>query len=325
MVNWVQVKRKYLLSRLAKNAGLRQHAVAVDAGTVINFWLPKHKAPAKKKKKATTTTPVPTVEKDQYRGEETGKPAVVLVHGFAGDGMMTWAFQVGSLRKRYDVYVPDLVHFGGSTSPSPDRSVGFQAACVAAALERLGVERCAVVGFSYGGLVAFQMAAACPGLVRSVVVSGADVAYTGAMNDALLARLGGAARKITELMLPESVAGVSRLFSAALHMRMWMPSCLLSDFLKVMYSNRKERTEMPNAMVVKDTQVLTPAFQQGILLLWGESDNFFPIESAKRLKEELGEKVTLRSIRKAGHLAQLERPFVYNRCLKEFLARVNAI
>jgi pimeloyl-ACP methyl ester carboxylesterase len=40
---------------------------------------------------------------------------------------------------------------------------------------------------------------------------------------------------------------------------------------------------------------------------------------------ELGEKAVLRSISKAGHLAHLERPCMYNRCLKEFLAHVNAI
>jgi pimeloyl-ACP methyl ester carboxylesterase len=37
---------------------------------------------------------------------------------------------------------------------------------------------------------------------------------------------------------------------------------------------------------------------------------------------ELGEKATLRTIRKAGHLANLERPCVYNRCLKNFLDHV---
>lgn len=35
---------------------------------------------------------------------------------------------------------------------------------------------------------------------------------------------------------------------------------------------------------------------------------------------QLGDKVILRGIKKAGHLAHLERPWVYNRCLKEFLA-----
>jgi pimeloyl-ACP methyl ester carboxylesterase len=39
---------------------------------------------------------------------------------------------------------------------------------------------------------------------------------------------------------------------------------------------------------------------------------------------QLGEKTMLQSISKAGHLAHLERPCIYNRRLKEFLACVHA-
>jgi pimeloyl-ACP methyl ester carboxylesterase len=212
MVNFVQVLRNHFVDRLGKSAGLRQHAMAVDdAGTIINFWVPKQKkAP-----------------------EEKRKHAVVLVHGFAGDGMMTWGFQVGALAKHgYDVYVPDLVHFGGSSSPSADRSLAFQARCIAAGLRKLGVvERCTVVGFSYGGLVAFEMAAVFPGLVRSIVVSGAVVTYTASINDALLARFG--AGSMTELMLPETLRGVTRLLTTAFYKKPWLPRRLLKDFQKV--------------------------------------------------------------------------------------------
>uniref|UniRef100_A0ACD5YEV1 Uncharacterized protein n=1 Tax=Avena sativa TaxID=4498 RepID=A0ACD5YEV1_AVESA len=305
MVNFVQVLRDHFVDRLGKSAGLRQHAIAVDdAGTVINFWVPKHR------------------KEPEYKQ----KHAVVLVHGFAGDGMMTWGFQVGALAKRgYHVYVPDLVHFGGSTSPSPDRSVAFHARCIAAGLAQLGVVgRCTVVGFSYGGLVAFEMAAAFPVLVRAVVVSGAVVSYTASMNDAVLRRFGVAS--ITDLMLPDTLRGVARLLTTAFYKEPWLPRRLLKDFQKVMFSNRNERGEMLEDMIVKDNAALpAPVFQQNILLLWAENDNFFPLEMGKRLKEDLGEKTTLRSIRKAGHLAHLERPCVYNRSLKKFLDQVDAL
>ena len=214
MVNWAQVIKTHFVARLGKNAGLRQHAIALDdGGTVINFWIPKHRrAPSEEKPK---------------------KHAVVLVHGFAGDGMVTWGFTVGALAKAgYDVYVPDLIHFGCSSSPSPDRSAAFQARCIAAGLRKLGVvERCTVVGFSYGGLVAFEMAAAFPGLVRSVVVSGAVASYTAAMNDDLLARFG--VGSLTELMLPDTFRGVMRLLTSAFHKKPWLPDRVVSDFLKV--------------------------------------------------------------------------------------------
>uniref|UniRef100_A0A0E0L659 AB hydrolase-1 domain-containing protein n=1 Tax=Oryza punctata TaxID=4537 RepID=A0A0E0L659_ORYPU len=264
----------------------------------MSIWAPKDKAP-------------PSCEQ---------RSSVVLVHGFAGDGIVTWGLQVPALAKRYDVYVPDLLHFGGSSSPSPDRSTGFQAACVAAALRRLGVERFAVVGFSYGGFVAFRMAEAYPSLVRSIVVSGAAVGLTDAMNDALLARRG--VRSLGELLLPESVDRLRSLFAAAIYRKLWLPDRLLRDFLEVMFTNRKERGELLENLVISDADATVPDFQQykqEILLLWGEDDDFFTMEMAKKLKQELGEKATLRSISKAGHLAHLERPCVYNRILMEFL------
>uniref|UniRef100_A0A0E0LCN9 AB hydrolase-1 domain-containing protein n=1 Tax=Oryza punctata TaxID=4537 RepID=A0A0E0LCN9_ORYPU len=60
-----------------------------------------------------------------------------------------------ALAELYALYVPDLLHFGDSSSPSPDRSTRFQAACIAAALQMLDVEWCTVVGFSYSGFVVF--------------------------------------------------------------------------------------------------------------------------------------------------------------------------
>ncbi|CAM0952943.1 unnamed protein product [Alopecurus aequalis] len=249
MVNSVQVLRKHWLVRLAKIAGLRQHTVALDlddeatAGTVISLWLPKHH---KKKKKQHT--------KEGSERKST-RHAVVLVHGFAGDGMMTWSLQVGALARtsHVDVYVPDLVHFGGSTSPSPDRSAAFQARCLAESLGKLGVvERCTVVGFSYGGLVAFEMAKAFPSLVRSIVVSGAVAAYTAAMNDALLGRFG--VESLTELMLPDTVKGAMVLFSTAFYKKPWLPRRLVGDFLEVMCNNRDERAGMLEDTIIRDKE-----------------------------------------------------------------------
>ena len=40
---------------------------------------------------------------------------MVLVHGFAGDGMMTWGFLGALARCGQYIYNPDLVHLGAST------------------------------------------------------------------------------------------------------------------------------------------------------------------------------------------------------------------
>ncbi|KAF8657620.1 hypothetical protein HU200_059768 [Digitaria exilis] len=315
MVNWVQVTKQQLVHRLGKMAGLRCRAVTVDdAGTVMSIWAPKDKLPP-----TATESSVKMKKEERRYSSNSSRLSVVLFHGFAGDGIFTWVLQVVALAKHYDVYVPDLLFFGGSTSypASTDRSPAFQAECVAAALRRLGVKRCAVVGFSYGGFVAFRMAEAHPGLVASVVATGSLVDMPRSTGDAILRRLG--AVSLAELLLPHDVAGLRSLFAAGTHRKWWFPDTILKDYLELMIFNRKQRTELLEGMVTSDEDASAPSFRQDILLLWGENDSIFPMELASKLKEQLGAKATLRSISMAGHLVMLERPRVFNRRLREFL------
>ncbi|GFQ06849.1 epoxide hydrolase 4 [Phtheirospermum japonicum] len=251
------------------------------------------------------------------------KPVVVLVHGFAAEGIVTWQFQVGSLAKNHAVYVPDLLFFGGSTTDSPDRSPTFQAECLAKGLRKLGIERCTVVGFSYGGMVAFKMAEMWPELVAAVVVSGSILAMTDSISSATLG-------EVRVLVVVGASAGrrrwrVVRRFSKWRRIRSsGFPIPLHRDFLEVMFNNRKERAELLEGLVVSTKDTTIPNFTQRIHLLWGENDQIFTLEHAQNMKQQLGEKATFRGIKKAGHLVQLERPCVYNRCLKEFLASLHA-
>ncbi|KAK0605743.1 hypothetical protein LWI29_030307 [Acer saccharum] len=41
---------------------------------------------------------------------------------------------------------------------------------LAKGMAKLGIDKCVVVGFSYGGMVAFKLAELYPGLVRAIVV-----------------------------------------------------------------------------------------------------------------------------------------------------------
>ncbi|KAG2599374.1 hypothetical protein PVAP13_5KG451400 [Panicum virgatum] len=284
MVNLVEAQ-KPLLHFLVRRAGLRQHTVDVDgAGTVITFWVPKDKVPSDKPTVRDATTPDTKLPPPPpAAAAKKDRPAVVLVHGFAAEGIVTWQFQVGVLAKHYDVYVPDLLYFGGSTSPSADRSPGFQAECLATALRKLGVGPCAVVGFSYGGMVSFKMAEAHPDLVRWLVVSGSVVAMTDSISEEALERIG--VKSSAELLLPESVRGLKALLSIATYRKLWFPDRLHRDYLEVMFTNRKERAELLEGLVVSNKDATVPVLPQKILLLWGENDNIFNIELAKTMKE----------------------------------------
>ncbi|XP_026390484.1 uncharacterized protein LOC113285968 [Papaver somniferum] len=297
MVNLIEAQ-KPLLRGLMKLAGLTPHTVEIEKNTVMNFWVPS--ATLKENKKP------------------NNKPIVVLIHGFAAEGIVTWQFQVGALTKKYRVYVPDLLFFGGSTTDSADRSPSFQADCLVTGLRKLGVEKCTIVGFSYGGMVAFKMAERYPDLIQAMVISGSVLAMTDSLGDDCLNRLGFSSS--SELLLPNSVKGLKALLSVAVHRKLWFPDRLHRDFLEVMFTNRKERAELLEGLVISNKDNTIPNFTQRIHLLWGEEDQIFNLDLALNMKWQLGDKTTLQGIKKAGHLVHLERPCVFNKCLKEFLA-----
>ncbi|XVF59632.1 hypothetical protein PTKIN_Ptkin07bG0291400 [Pterospermum kingtungense] len=311
MVNLVAAQ-KPLFDWLMKMAGVRPYTVEIEPGTVMNFWVPceAFKKPEKGENMVTTQLEKPT------------KPVVLLVHGFAAEGIVTWQFQVGALTKDYSVYVPDLLFFGGSVTDKPDRSPAFQAEYLVKGLRKLGVDKCVVVGFSYGGMVAFKMAELYPDLVQAMVVSGSILAMTDSISVESLNRLGFSSS--SELLLPNSVKDLKALLSVAAYKKLWFPDRLHKDYLEVMFTNRKERAELLEALVISNKEATIPSFPQRIHLLWGQEDQIFKQELAHNMKEQLGENTTFEGIEKAGHLVHLERPWVYNSCLKQVLASLLA-
>ncbi|KAG6577220.1 Epoxide hydrolase 4, partial [Cucurbita argyrosperma subsp. sororia] len=309
MVNLVAAQRP-LLHALMKMAGVVPYSVDIEPGTTMNFWVPVGTLSKPKK----TQPPKPP--------QKPTKPVVVLVHGFAAEGIVTWQFQVGALSKRYSVYVPDLLFFGDSITEKSDRSPTFQAECLAAGLRKLGVDKCTVVGFSYGGMVAFKLAELWPELVEAMVVSGSILAMTDSISGETLQRLGFGSS--SELLLPTSVKGLKALLSVAAHKKLWFPDRLHKDFLEVMFNNRKDRAELLEGLVMSNKDSTVPKFPQKIHLLWGLNDQIFNVELARKLQEDLGDNATFQSIPKSGHLVHLERPCVYNRCLKQFLATLHS-
>lgn len=237
-------------------AGLAPKQVEIEAGTVINIWVPTH---------------------------HNKKPVLVLVHGFATNGILTWLFQLLSLTRNYSVYVPDLLFFGASTTDKPDRSSGFQAECLAQGLLKLGVDKCTLVGLSYGGMVGFKMARSHPDLVESMVACGTVMELTDSITRASLAKIG--LSSWSELLLPESVGGVKNMLSVGTHKLPWLPDFFFKHFLEVMFDNRKEKVELLEALVISDKDATVPNYTQRIHLLWGEDDKIFNLEVAQNLKQ----------------------------------------
>ncbi|KAJ0077075.1 hypothetical protein Patl1_36417 [Pistacia atlantica] len=132
-----------------------------------------------------------------------------------------------------------------------------------------------------------------PDLVESMVVTCTVMALTESVNNAALRRVGFSSSP--ENLLPKTAEGVKTLLDKCSYRFLRFHNFFYREMLETMFNHRKERTELLQALVISDEQFTIPHFPQ------------------------LGEKATLKAIKKAGHIVNLERPCVYNRNLKRIL------
>ena len=104
---------------------------------------------------------------------EAQYPSVVLLHGVlqTGEGMRHLAERLANDR---EILVPDLRGRGESDRPADGYDPGTMAEDVAALIDRLGMERPALVGRLHGGLIAYHLAARYPDFVSGIVLGDAN-------------------------------------------------------------------------------------------------------------------------------------------------------
>jgi pimeloyl-ACP methyl ester carboxylesterase/membrane protein DedA with SNARE-associated domain len=100
---------------------------------------------------------------------DSDRVPVVLIHGSPGDSevLQLLADQIKGPRR---LVIPDLPGFGDSSSQIPDYSFQAHAVYVWQLLDRLGIPRAHLVGFSMGGGVVLNMARLAPERVASLTL-----------------------------------------------------------------------------------------------------------------------------------------------------------
>jgi pimeloyl-ACP methyl ester carboxylesterase len=102
-----------------------------------------------------------------YRDFGGPGPAVMLVHGVGGN-LAHWGRVAPLLQDRYRLIAIDLPSHGASTAPA-DYSFDHDLGAVDDVRQRLSLDRPALVGHSYGGMLAVSLGARRPGDYRVVV------------------------------------------------------------------------------------------------------------------------------------------------------------
>ncbi len=234
---------------------------------------------------------------------------VLLLHAGIADRRM-WASQVAALEAAgHVVAAPDLPGFGEAPLEPPTVDyVGFATGLLD--------EPAAVVGCSFGGRVALELAGVRPDLVRKLVLVAPGLASTAwseesqagfAEEEELLERgdLTGAAAQQARMWLAPAAADEVRQLTAAMTMRSYEQQLPVDG--QVRGSWPEPSAEQRIAAIGAPTLVVV-----------GDGDRPELVQLAARLADELPD-ARLETIEGAGHLPSLERPDALNRLLLDFL------
>lgn len=214
--------RDWCLRSSFSGSGLRSTITDFGDGTVMHCWVPKSRKEA--------------------------RPNLILLHGLGANAMWQWGDLIRRVASHFNIYVPDLVFFGDSYSTRPDRSDSFQAECVMRVMEANSVKKMRVVGLSYGGFVAYRMAAQYKEAVERVVICCAGVCLEE--KDLGEGLFPVDLEEAVEILLPQTVDKIRELMQYTfVRPPMRMPTCLLNDFIDEMCrDNVEEKKELIKAL-----------------------------------------------------------------------------
>jgi pimeloyl-ACP methyl ester carboxylesterase len=234
---------------------------------------------------------------------------VLLLHAGIADRRM-WAPQVEALEAAgHRPLAPDLPGFGDAAlEPGTIDYVGFAAS-------RLDGPA-AVVGCSFGGRIALELAAVLPEVVERLVLIGAglgswewsDAAQAGfAEEEEALERsdLAAAAAQQARMWLAPDASADVRELTEAMTIRSYEQQLPMEDQVKTVWPEISAQTALG--------EILAPT-----LVVVGTED----VDDIKTMAARLAEEIPgarLETIDGAGHLPSLERPDELNRLLLDFL------
>lgn len=249
-----------------------------------------------------------------YEAHGHGRP-VILLHGWL-ESWVPWMGTMEALGHRYRSYALDFWGFGESGKQGGSFTVRDYIEMVNQFMERLGIERCPVIGHSMGGTVSLGLALDHPQRVQMVTVVGSPIVGDGL---ALFLRL--AARRSLASMayqVPGALPLGVRLFSPFLA-RDW------KTWYK-MFENDLSRTTLESfhysiaSLRHTDLRPRLHEIRVPVLGIYGRIDRIVD----PKQKDVLAQGTPLAEIRyfeRSGHFPMLDEPERFYQTLVEFLDR----
>ncbi len=249
-----------------------------------------------------------------------GSP-VVFLHGF-GSSLESWSNVIPEVAEEHRAIALDLKGFGWSGRPEGDYSPTAQARLVFELLDRLGIDRAAIVAHSWGSSVALQMAHQQPDRVERLAMYGSWVYADQLPSSFYWARAEGLGELMYGLYYDQLP---NEKLAAAFYDRSEMTQAYV-DYVKEMM--QRPGTEAAALAAVRGQrfeklQQRYAEIEQPTLLMWGREDRVARLRYGERLVREMPN-AELEVYPRCGHFPMKEAANSSTRDLMAFLGEGEA-
>ncbi len=210
--------------------------------------------------------------KDKSTTQDKCDIPIIMMHGW-GQSLQSMRALGELLSNFYTIYILDLPGFGKSPKPETDwdtreYGVGIRQFC-----ESKNIDKCILIGHSFGGRVSVRLASMYPDLVAGVVLIN-----SGGLKRELKFPKNIRAKAIG--MLSKTVKAIDSMSGSKIFQDWFVPKFASLDY-KNAGDMRTIFLKAVNEDLTQDSQLIKcPTF-----ILWGAKDTETPIESGKRFHE----------------------------------------
>jgi pimeloyl-ACP methyl ester carboxylesterase len=240
-------------------------------------------------------------------------PALVLLHGYVGDGPTTWRRQLDEFSDEFTVVAWDAPGAGRSTDPPEQFGLDGYADCLAGFLEKLDLGTVCVAGLSFGGILALALQRRNSAMSSALILASAYAGWTGSLP-----------REVAEQRLHQALAladGGREAFVDALLPTMFskpMPRETVDDFRASMQAFHPRGFRAMARASAEDVRDVLPHIDVSTLLVYGDRDVRAPLTVAEGLHAAISTS-KLVVLPDAGHVCNVEAPEAFNRAVRTFL------
>ena len=251
----------------------------------------------------------------RYRDRGEGPP-VVMIHGFASS-LETWDLVAPVVEKKHRVISLDLKGFGWTDRPEGDYSPWAEAKIVRALMDRLGVERAAIVAHSWGSSVALALALGAPERVTRIALYDAWVFEDQIPTFFRLSRRTGMGEFLFGLFYTERP-------DERLSLAFYDPTVVNEKLAEDVERSIQRPGTVAAALAATRGQQFAEVekryrtIKKPVLLLWGREDVVTTLEFGERLSKELPN-ARLVVYPRCGHFPMLEAASASTTELSKFL------